>query len=174
MTRDEAIALMVRLEGGFVDNPKDPGGATKFGITQKTLDYWRSRLASPLPANVRDLAVADASRIYELTDWAQIHGDQLPVALAVLVLNSAVNQGEETAIRLLQAALRIPQTGAIGPPELAAIEHWHSPYMPEQTLAEEYCAQVAVRYAHLDSTEAVFELGWFRRLMRVYTAAVTV
>jgi lysozyme family protein len=170
MTRNEAIALMIRLEGGFTDNPKDPGGATKFGITQRTLGYWRSLMTGP--ADVKDLTIAQATRIYELVDWAQIHGDQLPAALAVLVLNSAVNQGEPTAVRLLQAALKLPQTGVMGAPELAAIATWHSPYMPEQTLAEEYCAQVAVRYAHLDSTEAVFELGWFRRLMRVYTAAV--
>ena len=172
MTRDEAIALMIRLEGGFVDNPKDPGGATKFGITQKTLGYWRLLITGP--ANVRDLTVAQAVAIYEKTDWVQIHGDQLPAALAVLVLNSAVNQGEPTAIRLLQAALRLPQTGSMGTAELTAVSSWHSPYMPEQTLVEEFCAQVATRYAHLDSAEAVFELGWFRRLMRVYTAAVTV
>jgi lysozyme family protein len=171
MTRDEAIALMIRLEGGFVDNPKDPGGATKFGITQRTLGYWRSLIVGP--ANVQDLTIAQATAIYEQTDWTEIHGDQLPAALAVLVLNSAVNQGEPTAIRLLQAALGLQQDGIMGAATLAAVTSWHSPYMPEQTLAEEYCAHVAVRYAHLNATEPVFELGWFRRLMRVYTAAVT-
>jgi len=53
------------------------------------------------------------------------------------------------------------------------VQAWRSPYMPEQTLAEEYAAHVGVKYASLYARQGQFELGWMRRLLRVYTLAVT-
>jgi lysozyme family protein len=65
MNRDDAIALMLRVEGGEVNAAGDPGGHTKYGITQRTLDAVRG-LAFPivLPANVADLLPGEAAYIY--------------------------------------------------------------------------------------------------------------
>lgn len=171
MNRDEAIALMIRIEGGFVNNPRDPGGATKYGITQARLNEWRNNGHDDFPANVADLTSDQAAAIYHVIDWDAMHCDNMPAPLACLLLNSAVNQGEPTAVRLLQAALGVAQDGLVGPGTLEAIRTWRSPYMPEQTLAEEFAARVAVRYVSLDRFEDWAELGWFRRLFRVYSAA---
>lgn len=171
MNRDQAIALMIRLEGGFVNNPRDPGGATKYGVTQARLNEWRNNGHDDFPANVADLAPDHAAAIYRVIDWDVMRCDDMPAPLACLLLNSSVNQGEPTAVRLLQAALGVTQDGLIGPGTLEAIHSWRSPYMPEQTLAEEFAARVAVRYARLDGSENEFELGWFRRLFRIYSAA---
>lgn len=171
MNRDQAIGLMIRLEGGYVCNAKDPGGATKYGITQRTLDSLQGKLPG-LPTNVAGLTEDNARAIYQAVDWAQIHGDDLPAGLAPLMLNSAVNQGEPTAVRLLQCCVGVAQDGVIGPGTLAAVRSWHSKYSPDQTLGEEFAALVAVRYASLAAREGTFELGWFRRLFRVYTLAL--
>jgi len=177
MTRDQCIALMIKLEGGFVDNPADPGGATKFGITQATLDSLQGKgLPTRLPTHVRDLTEDNAYAIYRAVQWAQIHGDALPGALPALMLNTAVNMGEPTAVKLLQECLgHVNPDGIMGPATLSAITTWHSAYMPGQSLAEEFVAHVGARYATLagKGENLVFELGWFRRLFRVYTLALT-
>lgn len=177
MTRDEAIALMIRLEGGEANVKGDPGGHTKYGITQATLSGIASReLLKNLPVNVADLTAEQAGLIYKMTDWATIRGDELPSTLVPLVLNAAVNMGEPRAIMLLQDCVGVASDGAFGPGTMYAVRAWHSRYMPEQTLAEEYCAHVAARYAFIDNANAAlsqFEIGWFRRLFRVYTLAVS-
>lgn len=173
MTRDQAIALMIRLEGGESNVVGDPGGHTKYGITQATLDLPGLRsFPLVLPHSVSDLTSIEAEYIYRVVDWDVIQGDKLPAPLAALMLNSAVNQGEPTAVGLLQECVRVPVDHVMGPATLAAVAAWKSPYMPEQTLAEEFAAHVAVRYAALSASEGQFELGWMRRLLRVYTLAI--
>jgi lysozyme family protein len=173
MNRDQAIGLMIRLEGGYSNNPADPGGATKYGITQRTLDAVRSKIALQLPTSVFNLTEDQAYVIYRAVDWDVIQGDALPSTLAPLVLNAAVNMGEPEAVKLLQECLHgVPTTGHCGAETLAAVKAWRSPYLPEQTLAEEYAAHVGVRYASLYAREGQFELGWIRRLLRVYTLAL--
>lgn len=161
---------MLRLEGGYVNDPRDPGGATKYGVTQRTLSATN---LPGMPANVSDLTPAQATQFYAAVDWAQIHGDELPAALACLLLNSAVNQGEPTAVGMLQDCLGVTRDAVMGPRTVEAVKNWRSPYMPEQSLAEEFAARVGVHYAMLSAKEGQYELGWFRRLMRVYTLAVS-
>lgn len=169
MTRDQAIALMIRLEGGYVNNPRDPGGATNGGITQRTLD---SLEISGLPKDVKDLTQSQIAYIYQGIQWKAIAGDALPDSIAVLVLNAAINQGEPTAIRMLQSVVNVKLDGIMGPSSLAALDKWKSSYLPDQTLAEEFCAHVATHYAEFNAKEGEFELGWFRRLFRVYTLSL--
>lgn len=177
MTRDQAIALMIQLEGGEANVKGDPGGHTKYGITQATLDRLRRNMGynSGLPQNVADLTPEQAAAIYQSVQWPSIRGDDLPNTLAPLVLNAAVNMGEPRAVMLLQEAVGAPQTGNLGNITLTAVRNWRSPYGHGQTLPEEYAATVAFRYSSLDNKNpdlTQFELGWFRRLFRVYTLAV--
>lgn len=176
MNRDQSIALMIQLEGGEANVKGDPGGHTKYGITQATLTRFNTLptiATQPTPANVSDLTPQQATWIYRQVDWSLICGDDLPGALAPLVLNSAVNQGEPTAVALLQECVGVPVDFLMGPRTLEAVTGWRSPYMPGQTLAEEYAAHVGVKYASLYTKEGKFELGWLRRLFRVYTLAVS-
>lgn len=185
MNRDLAIALLINLEGGYVNNPADPGGATKYGVTQRTLDRVRvlpqfqteatedEPAAPTLPAAVADLTSDQAAQVYSVTEWDVIEGDALPPTLAPLMLHAAVNMGEATAIVLLQAIVGVKQDGVMGPATVRGVQVWHSPYMIGQTLAEEYAAHMAVHYARLDAKLDQFELGWFRRLLRVIVASLT-
>ena len=88
------------------------------------------------------------------------------------MLNAAVNEGEPTAVGLLQTALGVKVDRIMGPSTIGAIPLWKSAYMPEQTIAEEFVSRCAEHYAALNETESRYELGWFRRLFRVYTLAV--
>lgn len=172
MNRQQAIALMMRLEGGYVNNSKDPGGATNGGITQRTLDSLQAvPFTITLPTDVKNLTQDEIAIIYQSVQWRAIAGDALPPVLAMMMLNSAVNQGEPTAIKLLHDVLGIEGT-IVGPTTLLAIDSWKSSYLPDQTLPEEFCAHVCVRYANLNSAEGMFELGWFRRLFRIYTISM--
>lgn len=165
---------MIRLEGGYANVKGDPGGRTKFGITQRTLDSFRGKpVPTVLPADVADLTEDQATVLYRLVDWDAMHLDSVPLALAALLLNSAINQGEPTAIGMLQDCLKIPRSAIMSPSTVEAIKSWHSPYMPEQSLAEEFAAHVGTHYAMLSAKEGQFELGWMRRLFRVYTLAVS-
>ncbi len=172
MNRDTAIALMIQLEGGESNLKGDPGGHTKYGITQYTLNSLHS-IIPELPTSVENLTSEQAAMIYRNVQWASIRGDDLPRSLACLLLNAAVNMGEPTAIGLLQNVLGVVEDRHMGPVTLEAVKNWRSPYMPGQTLAEEYAAHVGVKYASLYVREGQFELGWLRRLFRVYTLAVS-
>lgn len=173
MNRDQAIAIQLRMEGGYANVAGDPGGATKYGITQRTLDSLQTRpLPVRLPKTVHELTPDQATIVYQSVQWYEIHGDSLPPALACLMLNASVNMGEPEAITLLHDVLGLTGT-IVGPETLNAIPHWHSPYMPEQSIAEEFAARCAAHYAALEAKEGQFELGWLRRLFRVYTLAVS-
>jgi lysozyme family protein len=175
MNKAQAIGIQIQLEGGEANLKGDPGGHTKFGITQATLDHLNTGtnwVGVKLPSNVSSLTEDMAYAIYDKIDWQQIRGDDLPGALAALVLNCAVNMGEPEAVVLLHECLKL-QGGIIGAETIAAVKSWRSSYMPGQTLAEEFAAHVGVKYASLYAREGQFELGWLRRLFRVYTLAVS-
>lgn len=174
MNREQIIGLVIKLEGGLANLKGDPGGWTKFGITQRTLDSLQHKaLPVKLPVGVAALSEDMAYVVYRSVQWQEIHGDQLPPAIACLMLNCDVNSGEPVAVHLLQQAVGVPVDGILGDGTVRAVNTWKSRYMPDQTLAEELCAHMAVRYAQLNAVEGQFELGWFRRLFRVYTLTVS-
>ena len=166
VTRDGIIALIVNLEGGFVDNPADPGGATNFGVTQRYLDKARKQRPD-LPAQVKDLTAAQASMLYANDEWLTIHGDGLPPMVALSLMDEAVNASPVRAIMLLQQALGVTVDGIMGPQTLVAAANANG-----AKLAAEYAARRAVYYAKLEGNEGMFELGWMRRLITIYTAAI--
>lgn len=163
MTRDEIIALIINIEGGLVDNPNDPGGRTNMGITQRYLDHAVAADRS-LPTLVDDLTVAQVTGLYRKDQWAAVHGDALPPALAALAIDSAINEGPGAAVMLLQQALGVTVDHVVGPGTIAAAGR------APASVAAEYAARRATHYAHLNKD--TFELGWMRRLFRVYTAAI--
>lgn len=167
MNRDDIIAFVIGLEGGYVNNPQDPGGPTNFGITQRYLN--RAHVDQPdleLPMLVRDLTMAQAAELYRRNEWAAVHGDELPPPLALLAFDMAVNEGPERAAVTLQQALGVTADGKIGPSTLAAATS------AGRLTYRRFAAHRAVAYAQLDATEGQFELGWMDRLLKVYTQAI--
>lgn len=116
---DRSLAAVLVHEGGFVNNPKDPGGATNKGVTQAVYDDWRGRhgLAK---RSVRGIADDEVRAIYRRDYWDRINGDGLPSGVDYATFDFAVNSGVSRAARFLQAAAGVAQDGAIGPATIAA------------------------------------------------------
>ena len=172
MNFDAAMAFVQRWEGGWVDDPHDPGGVTKWGITIRTL------LAKMLDLNndgvidrrdIRDMTPEQARDIYKRDYWIAAACPRLPPPLALIVFDCAVNQGVGRASRILQKSVRARADGIIGPMTLAAVDRvWERD--PKRLLGE-YCARRAVHYSSL-SLVIRYGLGWFHRLFDAHGAAL--
>ena len=110
---NRCISLILAEEGGLSNHRQDPGGLTKYGISQRSYPTL----------NIAALTLSEAQALYRRDYWNPIHGDELPSGLDLLMLDCAINQGVVTAIQLLQQALRIQDDGLLGPKTLAAAEH---------------------------------------------------
>lgn len=88
---ERALALVLVHEGGYVDHPAYPGGATNLGITIGTLSDWLDRAATK--AEVRALTKATVAPIYRKNYWDAVRGDDLPSGVDYCVFDFAVNSG---------------------------------------------------------------------------------
>ena len=104
MNFDTAFERLIGIEGGYVNDPDDPGGETKFGISK------RSYPGVDIKALTRD----DAKAIY-LRDFWDVLGDSVPPAVKFQAFDFGVNSGIQTAIRKLQTAIGVADDGHWGP-----------------------------------------------------------
>ena len=95
-----ALKLTLKYEGGFVNNPHDPGGATNMGITIATLSHELGRQATV--NDVRNMSKDTASEIYRKKYWLTIGGDFLPSGVDILAFDIAVNSGPGRALQWLK------------------------------------------------------------------------
>ena len=110
----EAIVHILAAEGGYSNNPKDPGGETRYGITKRTAR------AHGYLGSMRTLPMATAARIYKVSYWDACQCGQLPPWLRLAVFDAAVHSGPAQSVRWLQQELGVPVTGRIGPETIAA------------------------------------------------------
>lgn len=87
----DAMALAFKWEGGYSDDPADPGGATNLGITMATLEAWRGHPVTK--DDVRALRRADVLPIYEHNYWNAIKADALPDGVDLIAFDIGVNSG---------------------------------------------------------------------------------
>lgn len=106
---ENPIDVILRNEGGFVNDPDDHGGPTKYGITQAALRSWLHHQARV--AEVANMTEATARRIYEHRYLIGPHIDTLPEPFKTHVLDIGVNRGPSKAIRMLQHVLNRFRTG---------------------------------------------------------------
>lgn len=120
---NRSIAEILKWEGGYVDHPKDPGGATNLGITIGTLSRFRGRKATK--ADVAALSRTEAIRIYRRFYADPVHFDELPAGLDHVTLDPTINSGETRGVRWLQQALGLGPAdcdGRMGPKTIAVTE----------------------------------------------------
>ncbi len=167
---DTCLAEIFRHEGGYVDHPSDPGGATNMGITRKTLARWRN--ISPwwdLPkAEVQNLGRDEAARIYRAGYWDACRAGDMPSGVDLAVFDFAVNSGPGKAIRCLQQVLGVVADGLVGPITLAAA-HQSSAARTIDALCNR-----RLGFLRALSTFPVFGRGWTRRVEAVRAAALAV
>lgn len=144
------ISVIMGFEGGLVNNPDDPGGITKFGISKRSYPSL----------DIANLTYDQAQAIYFRDYWVPLRCSQLPKQLDLYVMDSGVNQGVHAAIIMLQAAAGFPpqqQDGQIGIITLAAA----AKVSPQRYLAERMLRYAASPKFH------IFGLGWTLRLFNI-------
>lgn len=108
---DRAMKFVLRWEGGYVNHPSDPGGETNFGIAKR----------SHPDVDIANLTEEGAKEIYKEEYWKKVKGDDLPDAIAVAVMDYAVNSGTSRSAKTLQRVVGAGADGAIGPATLAKV-----------------------------------------------------
>lgn len=159
-----SLNMVLQSEGGFVNNPHDPGGATNKGITQAVYDDWRK--SQELPAqSVKNASPLETSLIYGKLYWLPIRGDDLPSGVDYATFDMAVNSGVNRASRFLQRAVGVTEDGVIGPQTIAACKA-----VPPKNIINSLCAErVAFLKTCLGFPE--FGRGWIARVTSVQTQA---
>jgi lysozyme family protein len=116
------LAETLRWEGGWSNDPYDPGGATMRGVIQRVYDGWRDGQRLPR-RSVRLIEDGELQAIYRANYWALVRGDELPAGVDLAVFDAGVNCGPGTAVRMLQQALGggLKADGHIGPATMAAV-----------------------------------------------------
>lgn len=169
---DRCLAHVLKMEGGFTDDPYDPGGPTNFGITLATLAAHKR---IPLDAASRDALLAELKAIprnlvrdiYLARYWMPSRAPELPPALALMHFDASVNHGVTGAAKLLQHALDVTIDGEIGPETLGAARSTNI----DQILAA-YAEARRDRYRSLPHVWR-FGRGWLARVDKTLTAALT-
>lgn len=112
---DACMAEVFSHEGGYVNDPHDPGGETNMGISKRS--YPRE--------DIRNMTRARAAQIYRRDFWNAVRGDELPAGLDLVAFDAAVNSGPKRSIQWLQAGVGADVDGKIGPKTIAAANAVH-------------------------------------------------
>lgn len=150
MSFDAAFAIVVGVEGGYANDPADPGGETKYGISKRAYPN----------EDIANLTLERAKELYQRDYWTPIKGGVLPWPFVLFVFDAAVNQGVEPAIKMAQRAFDIPQDGLIGPRTIEAAQNatpWH---------VARFMAFRAQRYASTRNYDK-YGAGWMTRLFQL-------
>ena len=158
---DDLINDLMIVEGGYVNNPDDLGGPTKYGITQETLADWRGHYVTAI--DVRLLSEREAFNIYENVYWIEpkICDLGLSEVLEGMVFDAGVNHGVSRSIKFLQTALGLTADGVIGPNTIGAAQECNSVVLASRFMGErvEYYGSIITN----NPSQAQFALGWARR-----------
>ena len=154
-----ALKQVLLYEGGYVNNPNDPGGATNKGITQAVYNQWRASKDQP-KQSVKFLTYQETQDIYKNNYWDKVKGDDLANGVDLAVFDFAVNSGVIRAIKYLQKAAGVTVDGIIGPATIAAANK--NPVATARALCD-------ARQDFLESlpTWKYFGTGWSRRVASV-------
>ena len=153
---DEIIEVVLHHEGGYVNDPKDPGGETNFGIAKR----------SHPDVDIKNLTKDGAKKIYYEKYWTPSKAAQVPDKLKHIYFDMVVNFGQGGAVRVLQQAAvskghNIAVDGGIGPNTIKAIQN------VETDRVRAYRVLKFARIVIKRPTQEKFWLGWFRRASEV-------
>lgn len=155
----QALRFVLRWEGGYVNDPDDPGGATNKGITQAVYNAYLAARGRP-PRSVRLITDEEVEAIYRQSYWQAAHCPDLPRVLAIAQFDTAVNMGVGRAIEFLQRSLGVAADRRYGPQTDAAVKRCD----PSRTLAK-YLSLREQHYRRLARRGMQkFLKGWLNRI----------
>ena len=152
MNFDAAFTKLLGFEGDFSNDKDDPGGATRYGITETVAR------ANGYSGPMRELPLDFAKAVYKRFYWDAVQADSLPPAVRYAVFDAAVNSGPKQATLWLQRALGVKDDGAIGPRTLKALSEQHP-----DGLLRRFLGQRLVFMTSLPNWPT-FSKGWARRV----------
>ena len=88
---DKALKFVLKWEGGYSNDPRDPGGETKFGISKRSYPEL----------DISKLTLKQAKEIYYQNYWLKAGCDDLPYPFNIVVFDTAVNMGRSRAIKFI-------------------------------------------------------------------------
>lgn len=145
-------------EGGYVNHPKDPGGPTNKGVTQRVYDAYRANSGKP-KQTVAKITSVEVEAIYKVQYWDVVKGDQLPVGVDLAVFDYAVNSGTGRASRALQKVLGVQQDGSVGQITIEAAKNIDS------LACIKLICDERLQFVKNLKTWSTFGKGWQRRIM---------
>lgn len=144
----DAMPLLLEFEGGYVNDLRDPGGETKYGISKRAYPN----------ENIKDLTIERAYELYKRDYWDPLLIDQIPPKVRFPLFDTAVNSGVRQAVRLLQKTVGTTQDGIIGPKTLQAA--WG---MEQNKLAANFLGN-RLQFLTSLNTFSTFGRGWAKRV----------
>lgn len=148
MNFDKAFERLIGHEGGYVNDPRDPGGETKFGISKRSY-----------PAeDIKGLTLERAKAIYRRDFWGVAGCDAVPDAMKFDLFDMAVNSGPVTAIKTLQRSAGVTPDGLLGPITLQALNSTPTPRLVARFNGHRLDFMTDLK------TWSVFGKGWAKRV----------
>ena len=152
----EIIEKVLEHEGGYVNDPKDLGGETKYGITKRFYP----------DVDIKNLTIEQATEIYKKDYWDKNKCDKLPSQLRHIYFDMCVNMGKRTAVKVLQRAAvnkgrKIEVDGGLGPMTIGALKG------VELDRVRAFRVKYYVDLITAKPEQEKFFLGWFRRALEV-------
>ena len=154
-----SLALVLKSEGGFSNNPHDPGGMTNLGVTKNAWEAYVQRQVDE--AEMRGLTPEKVAPLYKTQYWNPCKCDELPLGIDYAVFDFAVNAGVSRASKTMQTALGTAADGIVGPATIGVAVNAD----PDHFL-EKFSAAKEQFYRGL-STFDHFGKGWLRRVSEV-------
>lgn len=156
-----AVELVLRHEGGYVNDPDDPGGETKLGIS----DRADGRIDGAYKGKpIKTITIDDAKEIYRQMYWDAAKCDAFDDVVAICLFDAAVNHGVDAAIKLLQTTLKVVVDGDIGPQTIAAAA------AQAQTLPHAFLLERIMKYTNTKNFNK-YGRGWVARSINTYYKA---
>jgi lysozyme family protein len=161
-----ALTHVLVHEGGWSNHPRDPGGATMYGVTQRVYDAYRRRKLLP-EQSVRQISRAELEAIYRTQYADKVRFDDLPYGVDYVVFDGAVNSGPAQSVKWLQRALGVAVDGVIGNATLQAAKEY-----PDQDGLIRKILDRRKAFLRALSTWDTFGRGWTARVDQARKVAV--
>ena len=155
---EKSFQEVMLAEGGYVNNPKDPGGETCYGVSKRAYPNL----------DIKNLTLDDAKEIYRRDYWDKCGASILPEGIAVMAADLAYNSGVSRSIKLMQRVCGISETGKLDSKTLAKIESY------ETTVFMEKYKTVRMNFLKSLSTWSTFGRGWTNRVNKNYAFGVAI
>ncbi len=160
-----SLEMVLKHEGGFVDHPEDPGGATNKGITHKTYADFLGRPLEDVD-ELKNIPDEHIQLIYKHGYWDKVLADEMPSGLDFATFDWAVNSGPSRAAKNLQSLIGATEDGVIGPRTMERIR------ATDTAVLIQALANRRDEYYKSLKTFGTFGKGWLRRNKETLEAAL--